>query len=84
MNYFTLSIINILMETIKDLYIRACGEQLAPQSSSASRFTAGAWFFILSQSDNGRQSPCASTDAFEAHLAGMGEDRRAVALEPVT
>jgi hypothetical protein len=73
------------MERIKDLYIRACGEQLAPQSSSASRFIAGAAaFFILSQSDDGRQSPCVSTDAFEAHLAGMGEDGRAVALEPVT
>jgi hypothetical protein len=57
-----------------------------PQSSSASRFTAGASeFFILSQS--GRAAGTVGgvlalrDDAFEAKLAGVGEDRRAVALD---
>src|SRR6516165_9995423 len=56
-----------------------------PQSSSVSRFTAGAFaFFILSQSGGaprtvGRVLPLRD-NAFETKLAGMGEDGRAVAL----
>jgi hypothetical protein len=57
-----------------------------PQSSSASRVTAAALgFFILEPI---RRAPRAISrvlplrhDAFEAELAGMGEDGRAVALD---
>src|SRR5262249_52406606 len=58
---------------------------LLPQSSSASRFTAGAaGFFILSQS-GGAPGPVGGIlalrqDSFKTHFASMGEDSRAVAF----
>jgi len=69
---------------VKMISRRGHRRPLLLQSSSSSRFTAGAaGFFILSQSGErtGAIHRAFALDAFEAHLARMREHGRAIAFD---